>query len=835
MSDRYSRISRLRGGLLLSACALGTFAFASSASAQVEIITVTAQRVEQNIQDVPIAVTAFTAEDLQTQHITSVAQLSALTPNVNFEGGAPFSGDSSVLSASIRGIGQDDFAFNLDPGVGVYLDGVYLARTIGANVDLMDVQRIEVLKGPQGTLFGRNTIGGAINIVTRNPGDEYSLQVQITTGSYNRRDIAGTMDLPISNDLHTSITFASNIRDGYQDIIPYKNVNHYIMEPYALGGGTDTHSDLGGQNHQAARFKAVWTPSDTFTGTLSADWAHQDQSSIPNTVLATYPEVDKLGPPFGLFAEWYNLCVSGINFSRLCDTPRATNWPIGPHGLPPITDYPVGSLIPISPETTQTGDIDTTYANGPNFAKYDVAGASLTLEQKLSDAMTLKSITGYRHIHWNIGIPLDGSPNHGNFLSVVDKQRQDQFSQELQIIGNAFNNRLTYVGGLYYFYEEGFVHDWVPFDGGFLSVQDSGLNDLKTSSYAAYLHIDYQVTDQIGITVGGRYSYDHKQFNGGQTDLNGLTYKISGCYPPTDDANLHLDPTIPPGVTCQMALGFPVPGEPFRYFPAGWNTQKFYLFTPTVGIQYHVNDDVMAYVSWSKGFKSGGWTTRLSAPISDASDAEYGPEKAQTYEIGLKSLLADHRLILNVAAFYTKYEDIQLNEQVGASPVLSNLGTADIYGAEIEAEADLGHGFLMRANVGYLDAQYTEVSPLTAGTITLHSKLPKTPKWKLVLQPQYTFTLQNGNAIQIIAAYTHTSELFNDSLNTQLLKRPSVDLLDASVHYQFNDGKYDVAVGGTNLFDERYITTGSVNYAAGFVDGTYSPPAQWYISLTAKF
>src|SRR5262249_22412944 len=153
-----------------------------------------------------------------------------------------------------------------------------------------------------------------------------------------------------------------------QEIVPYKNVNHYILEPYSQGGGDENEGDLGGQNHQAARFKALWTPSDRFTGTLSLDFAHQDQSSIPNTVLAVYPD-PRLGPPGGLGAFFYNACVAGIPLGPLCTTPRAAGYPTGSSGLPAISDYPVGSLIPIDSSTTQTGDIDKTYANGPDFAK----------------------------------------------------------------------------------------------------------------------------------------------------------------------------------------------------------------------------------------------------------------------------------------------------------------------------------------------------------------------------------------------------------------------------------------------------------------------------------
>src|SRR6476660_8886017 len=164
-----------------------------------EEIVVTAQKREQNLQNVPIAITAFTAAALKDKGVGDIGALTRFAPNVNLDTGSPFSGDTSVLSASIRGIGQDDFAFNLDPGVGVYVDGVYLARTIGANQSLLDIDRIEILKGPQGTLFGRNTIGGAISIVTHQPGEVKRLVAQATTGSYDRRDIALTADFPLSS------------------------------------------------------------------------------------------------------------------------------------------------------------------------------------------------------------------------------------------------------------------------------------------------------------------------------------------------------------------------------------------------------------------------------------------------------------------------------------------------------------------------------------------------------------------------------------------------------------------------------------------------------------
>ncbi|HUO91722.1 MAG TPA: TonB-dependent receptor [Rhizomicrobium sp.] len=814
----------------------------SAAQAQIETVVVTAEKRAENIQSVPIAITAFTGATLQDKNITNLQELSNLTPNVNLDAGSPFSGDTSVLSASIRGIGQDDFAFNLDPGVGVYVDGVYLARTIGANVDLLDVSRIEVLKGPQGTLFGRNTIGGAINIVTRDPGDVFMLEGEVTTGSFNRRDINATADIPLAQNLLTSLTVSSVEQDGYQHQINFNNTGGWVVDPPTPhNGGMTGGNTYGGLNHFALRGKAVWTLDQNFNVVFEADWTHQDQESIPNTVLQSYPNTPGAG---GSIAALYSACLgiasaiahgAPITYppagptAALCTQPRAQGWPPNIAGLPPLSSET--NLLPIEPYTTMTGNIDTTYANGPDFAKNDVEGAAVTATWTLNDSMTLKSITGFRHITWNIGIDLDGSIDNGEFLSVTDKQQQTQWTQEFQLLGTAFGARLNYVAGIYFFHEDGFVHDWVPFDGSLLAVDDGNLNLLNTNSYAGYVHADYKVTDQLGITLGGRYSVDVKSFYGGQMDDNGLSYKASGCNPPTASGALIGAPAF---LTCQQVLGFPVAGAPYTYFPAGWNTRDFYEFTPTVSAQYHVTDDAMVYASWSKGFKSGGWTTRLSAPISSATQAQYDPEKATTTEVGLKSTWFDNNLLLNVAGFYTDYRSIQLYEQEGASPVLANLGNANIFGAEVESTAVLGEGFMVHGNIGYLDAYYTQLLPAAAGAVTLQSHLPKTPKWKVNLNPEYTRDMGNGQAFEAQLSYTHVSSLYNDSLNTPLLERPSLDLLDMSVQYSFANGKYVVQIGGTNITDKRYITTGSVNYAAGFVDGTYNPPAEWYATFRVK-
>ncbi|MGH8259276.1 MAG: TonB-dependent receptor plug domain-containing protein, partial [Steroidobacteraceae bacterium] len=258
-------------------------------------IVVTAQRRANNVQDVPIAVAAFTTEALQSKGLTDIHSLTDLTPGVNLDAGAPFSGDRSVLSASIRGIGQDDFAFNLNPGVGVYLDGVYLARTIGANLNLLDVDRVEILKGPQGTLFGQNTIGGAISIVTHTPGNEARFIAQATGGSFDRRDVAFTADLPIIKDtLLSSITVASQNQVGWQKVIPYPTNGPFGDAPFVVDpqgaypkSGYQTSDNYGGTGVFSMRGKLLWNVSDKLTMTFTADWSHEDQTALPYSILGT--------------------------------------------------------------------------------------------------------------------------------------------------------------------------------------------------------------------------------------------------------------------------------------------------------------------------------------------------------------------------------------------------------------------------------------------------------------------------------------------------------------------------------------------------------------------
>jgi outer membrane receptor protein involved in Fe transport len=830
-------------------------------------VIVTAQRREQRLQDVPIAVSAFTAQNLQERAVSDVSQLSNISPNVTLDGGTPFSASSQVLSAYIRGIGANDFAFNLDPGVGIYLDGVYLARTVGANQDLLDVERIEVLRGPQGTLFGRNTIGGAINIVTRAPGDHFAFRGDATTGSFNRIRVRASVDFPIAPGLSMSLTGSFHDRDGYVHHVPYTGVGANLIgnstptDSFLLAG-YDRHNTEGGDHTWNGRARIDYDNGGPLRMTLTGDYSNTDSSQLPNTVLATTGFIsgpfaglnpNDLGPAFGfpiqtaldvatgssgfLFLGLYNFCINATaaeiasrNAANLCG-PRATL--AGPNTSVPLADpvlgganqpgNPAPNLIPydnrfISP------NIDRSYANGPGFSDLVTWGVAGTLEYDLNENLTLKSITAYRELHWDAAMDLDGAPITA--LQVSFSMNQWQFSEETQLVGNFLDNRLNFVLGAYYFKESGDLHDYVPFIEGLLQVD--GPNNLATENYAFFGQLDWRIADWVGVTLGGRYTHENKEFEGFQSDRNGFNYDLFNC--PNYNSPL-----------CVALVGFNDPNQPLRYFPAGVNHKVFNNFSPRVGIQLHPSEEVMVYGSWSRGYKTGGWTTRLSNPLPTAPD--FDEEEAESFELGLKSYFAGRRGVFNLALFTTRYTGIQLNFQQGVSPTIQNAGNARIKGAEVELSWAINDVLRIDSSVGIINAEYTSVlpqsqvaaTPLQAGVFP-GAPLPKTPDFTINISPRLRFPLGGSlGSLTLVGDYTYTSPLWNDTERTFLLRREETHVVNASLTWRSMDSRFSFTGGITNLLDERYLVTGQAQIAGGVIYGTYSRPREWYIRAGVQF
>jgi len=876
LKSRLAASSVLATGLLMLAPGLALAQGQPAGGSTVEEVVVTAQKTAQNIQNVPIAITAVTAKEMDQKGITDVAKLTNIAPNVTLDAGTPFSGSDTVLSAYIRGIGQDDFAFNLDPGVGVYVDGVYLARSVGANTNMLDVDRVEVLKGPQGTLFGRNTIGGAISIVTRDPGDQFKFNSEITTGQFSRLDVKATADIPINDKIRTTLTFSEERQNGWQHRIPFPGAvagSSGIPDCDAQAAGTkcivnyEPATDFpaagyaaserpGGQNKWSGRGKVLLLPSDNLKITLTGDYTYVDQPASPNTALAINPNVA------GTLGGLYNACLVGAPLGVLCTQPRLNVSPV-PTPVPPlpaiggvnVDGNPNNNLMPYGP-VFETGNPDFTYETGNSFSRLKNWGGAANIDLKLGAETDLKLISAYRQLHWDAGMDLDGSPL--TILATSFDMTQHQWSEELQLVGKAFDDRLSYVLGAYYFREGGWLHDFVTFPDALLQID--GPNNLNTNAEALYAHANYKLTDLISITVGGRYTWEHKEFQGYQTDDNALSYKISGCYPPGMPNNLG----APAALTCQQVIGFPPGGpySPYQYYPTGPFHQDFTKFDPTVGLELHPSADLMIYGTFSQGFKTGSWTTRLSNPHPTYdSELYFLPETATTEEIGIKSEWFEHRLRLNVAGFHTIYDNIQLNSQIGISPTIVNAGNARIWGGEAEADAVIGNGWSFTSSLGYTDAAYTKLNNVgdNGFNLTLTScperlpssgpnsrynnpnvqngacALPKTPKLKFYYGPQYIADLHSHGELQFNVDWTYTSTLYNDIGNTAELKRPHTNILNASITYRPHEGNWEATFGATNLTNERYVVSGQNQGGVAVIDAVYSDPAEWFATFRFHF
>jgi iron complex outermembrane recepter protein len=822
---------------------------ANSDDAGIEQIVVTAQKRTENAQNVPIAISAFGGEALSERAVTNVSQLASLSPNVNLDSGVSFSASTAVLAASIRGIGASDFAFNIDPAVGVYIDGVYLARSVGANQDLLDVERIEILKGPQGTLFGRNTIGGAVSIVTRDPGKEFSVRGDITVGRFNLFQARASIDLPLAENLYSTLTVDVRTRNGYMERLTYPGqlTSHSPNFSVYPAAAYDSPSREGDEDNRIFRGKLKYD-GGSFRLTLSGDYAYTT-GTAPTKLLQTTN-----GDPGGLFGNLYNLCIgtsvadlTTIGLINMCNS-SGTQFP----SVHRDETFPVNRLYTLAGVNVDanpnndllpwdnrfiTSDLDTTYANGNNFSRLRNWGLTGTVEIDLTEDVLLKSITSFRKSDWTSGLDGDGSPV--NMSTYSFNQQQEQFSQELQLVGSAADGKLNYVLGGYFFRESGFLADYVISGEGIYVID--GPNWLDTNAYAVFGQVDYRVSDLIGITVGGRYTKESKNFEGGQQELSGLFYKLAGA--PCSDLTGNIFPNaLLGGVSCRVANNYPDPSNPLRIYPGGINHLEFENFSPKLGLQLHPAEDVMIYGSWSEGYKTGGWTTRYSTPQTFVSS--FDPETASTYEVGLKSTLLDRRLQVNAAFFLTNYDAIQLNYQVGGSPTIANVGDGKIKGAELEVVAQPTRGLTLNFAVGYTDAYYTALDPavaVTSGPSALQagavvgSVLPKTPKWKINFSPKYEFELGNGGSLTMLADFTYISSQTNNVERTFVLNRPAVSILNASISYSDPGDNYTFTVGGTNLTNERYVTSGSAIPAFGAIVGSYNRPVEWYARLGFRF
>lgn len=484
-SQRHVHCKAIRPRLIafLGSCAVVALAAPSAARAQaeaqsapgVEEIIVTARKTSENLQRTPVAVTALTSRYLEEHAVKDVTDISQTTPNLVLQvSGA--NGASKTPAIYLRGLGQADTVLTADPAVGLYLDGIYIARNTGAITDLVDLDRIEVLRGPQGTLFGKNTIGGAINLISKKPSDKFDAGLDLTYGKFDRTAVRGMINAPLSDTLAVRLTAYGNRQDGYVKLSNYPG------------------REFGDDRTWGVRGQLRWAPADTVTFNLSADYSSSHNTGAPGVLLNTYPGA--------ITAVFYNL-LSG---DPTCMTPagQATN---------PACFGPVH--VQQDPRVSPAAFFDVNGQRSEPHNIFTAFGVNLEASVELPFG-TMKSISSYRGLRSNYDA--DGGLVGGLFFeSLADRQDSDQYSQEIQLSGKALDDRLKWLIGGYYFYEYNFSHVYVlsalaaaPFLGTTYPLLTDNDQPTHTHNAAAFAQATYDLTRRLHLTGGLRWTWEKK-------------------------------------------------------------------------------------------------------------------------------------------------------------------------------------------------------------------------------------------------------------------------------------------------------------------------------------
>ncbi len=757
----------------LSVLAVAPYALAQedpgASSDDAGAIIVTARRRDERLVDVPIAVTAISGDTLAKAGALDITDVANMAPNTTLENSR---GTNSTLTAFIRGVGQQDPVPGFEAGIGIYLDDVYLNRPQAAVLDIYDVERIEVLRGPQGTLYGRNTIGGAVKYVTRRlDPDTPELRIRGTLGTYKQADLVVTASAPISDLVRVGGSVARLSRGGFGD-----NLNVPGLENYN---------------------KDVWA----------------GRASI---------EMGGNGAP--VFVR-----ISG-------DYTRDKSDPRNGHRLIPglISGAPV------------LGNVYDTRA-GLNDPKQDVKayGLAMNVSAELSDNLTLRSISAWRKDTSFTPIDFDALPAVD--VDVPAVYRNEQLSQEFQLLYES--DRLHGLVGFYYLDARAATSFDVLLGLTGATIGLPGLNgytagDVRTDTWSVFGDFTFDFTQQLSLSVGGRYTNDKRDaFVYKANRITGLSPEFGGT----------LDP-----VAIAVATDFR-------------GKRTFKEFTPRASLSFKPNADNLLYVSYSKGFKGGGFDPRgsgTSAPISDPSVGRtyediynflaFDPEKVDSYEIGYKGSLLDRRLTLSLAGFYMDYKDVQIPGSVGClvggvqsfCGITTNAAKARLQGFEAEANAVLARDFVgagstlrLNGSVGFIDAKYKRFIGPTGIDVSDERTFQNTPKWTAAGTIAAGIPAMGG-VVDASTGITYRSLTHQFEVPIPALDQPGYILWDASLVWTADSGDYSIGLYGKNLTNKRYITSG-YNYQnaaggstlglEGVLTAFYGNPRQLFVTGTVKF
>ncbi len=758
-----NRSFALSSALLLLGAAAAPLAGAQNnqGDAVLEEIVVTAQKRAENLQDTPIAVSAITGEMISKLAIDSTSAIATRNPSLVY---SEAGGESQLY---IRGIGSNIFSVGVDQSIATHIDGIYTGRANMGLTQFLDVERVEILRGPQGTLYGRNATGGAINIISAQPTDTLQGYATLGTGSFSRREFKGALSGPLGGSgFSARVAVRSLDDDGYT-----KNVDPR---------GTNKIDD----NDLKAGRAILRYSNDTLTASLAADY-----SKFKNGNTSIYP-LDSVGlaQSFGAVA---------------------------------------------------TGDPHVTRNNTPSFHNWRTGGVTLTADWKFNDSLTLSSVSGYREWDSDFLFNTDGTEIEITRSTFI--YDSVQYSSELRLAGDhTWGNWLL---GAYWFKEDkfgalglvrvGFTPPTVLSPRSFDFFADG-----SGRATAMFGQVNYKVNDQLSLTAGIRYSDETK------SDLLRSTTLVP------DTALLGLfASTSPPAAT---AAGT-------RNVSRSWTA-----VTPRLGLEWRPAENRLYYLSYSRGFKSGGFNdlSVINPP--------FNPEFVKSYEIGAKTELFDRRLRFNATVFKYDYTDLQVSvfSSLGniTTTFTTNAAAATINGVELEMQAKPTRNLEITANISWLDATYdsftTPYGTCNATNAALDSRcvgragLPRlidasgnrlnnAPEAAGSLSLQYDIDVSSGGKVSLLGQVSHRDRVYFLPANPAAMSEAGYSLFDARVSYASAGGAWEIGAYGKNLGDTDYFqnrvqftsTSDGRNdpFNTGSVLGYVAPGRQWGVDFTYRF
>ena len=751
----------------------------------IETLTVTAQRREQSIQEVPISMSGYSETMTRDIGASNINDLGRFTPGME-------TNNTSVTQPryTLRGITTNDFGIGSDPAVAVYVDGVYIGRGGAAQFNFNDIERVEILKGPQGTLFGRNAAAGAIQVVTHKPSAETEGAVRVTAGNYDRQKLEGMFNTALSDNLYFRMSVMSDRRDGYYD---------------RVDGGSE-----GNLDDQGARASLLWDAGMNTEVILRAEYDHVDQDARQ---VAGLNESIAPGDPFGDIAtdvdsnERRHLAGYSLEVNHDFESSRFTS----------LTAY------------RRFDSTNYEEEDGSAEPRFYFASSDIEDQQQWSQEFRLTS-TGSGPLKWTLGANWNREKIDQSSVVNITTDTLDTFFLEAGGVPPEFVTSVPLGMGLAGFALTGFADQLAmlsnatgiaPEDLAMMiaqanlgrpwteSVNDKGDYD----SWAVYADATWEVTDKFNLTFGMRYTWDSKDFTIHTRYDNAFIIPIPGVDP------------VPFGLVFAEQI------DPSVKRSDDWNA-----FTPRFVADYHFTDDLMTYFSAAKGFKAGGFN-------SFGLDPAFNEENVVNYEVGMKSDWLDHRLRLNASVFHYDYTDLQILKLSGPADQLPtyNVGNADAKGDGFEMELTWLplDELTISANYGYLDTEYTDYTlfPGEGPEDDLTGKpLSSMPKNKVNLSAQYVWTFAGGSDLAARVDYTWVDDRVESSGLDPNRRIDSYNLTNARLSWRDPSQHWEVAGYATNLFDEEYLLgVGGQGEAIGSPTASRGEPRMVGVEVSYQF